>query len=106
MTSLAPILELHSWLLPPGHMTKTWCWALTLVSCTSRPWALLHFLGPPGFCVCPQPRRSVHSVSSRQYMTQPFSFASGEMVIFLQPLMVHLGVLHALGQQHGLLSLH
>lgn len=47
------------------------------MSCTSRPWTLLHFLGPPGFCVCPQPR-SVHSASSCPNTTQPFSFASGE----------------------------
>lgn len=56
-------------------------------SLSRSPWIL---------CLSPT-RRSVHSASSCQYMTQPFSFASGENGAFPPAPMVRLGVLHALG---------
>lgn len=81
-----------------GHMANTWHWAQTLASRTLR--QSLRFLGPPGFCVRPQPRTSVWlcpllwSVSK----SQPFSFASGGNSYFPPaPSTIHLGVLHALG---------
>lgn len=78
MPSLPLILQLHSWLLPLGHVAKTRCWALTLVSCTSRPWAFLHFLGPPGFCLSSTQEQCPLCLLLSIYDSQPFSFASGE----------------------------